>query len=385
MERKADRLAGRAVLMGYHLILFSPATHEAFTASERRLVGVRARQQKAAARVEVGDKLLGYLTELSRWVGVLEVTGAMLRDSTPLFVAENDPYDVRLPVRTEVWLAPERGIPIKDAEIWGRLELVREYDPGQPTWTGKVRTSLVALPEADGRFLEERLRRQAGDGRVEYPLSEGERRKARTQHVQRPEGPVAVEVPEEAEDELEAAVAGEGKAAPRESAQIQALLAKIGETMGFRVWMPKADRAAVLTQWQPRDGVLLDRLPLNYDDVTLRTIELIDVLWLRGRAIVRAFEVEHTTAVYSGILRMADLLALQPNMDIKLHIVAPSDRHDKVMREIRRPVFSLLERGPLAGMCTLLDYEAVREIAGLPHLRHVADTLLEEYAEGAEV
>jgi hypothetical protein len=198
VERKADRLAGRAVPMGYHLILFSPATHEAFTASERRLVGVRARQQKAAARVEVGDKLLGYLTELSRWVGVLEVTGAMLRDSTPLFVAENDPYDVRLPVRTEVWLAPERGIPIKDAEIWGRLELVREYDPGQPTWTGKVRTSLVALPEADGRFLEERLRRQAGDGRVEYPLSEGERRKARTQHVQRPQGPVAVEVPEEA-------------------------------------------------------------------------------------------------------------------------------------------------------------------------------------------
>jgi hypothetical protein len=38
---------------------------------------------------------------------------------------------------------------------------------------------------------------------------------------------------------------------------------------------------------------------------------------------VRAFEVEHTTAIYSGLLRMADLLSLVPNMDIKLHIVAP--------------------------------------------------------------
>ena len=28
---------------------------------------------------------------------------------------------------------------------------------------------------------------------------------------------------------------------------------------------------------------------------------------------------------------MADLLALQPNMDIKLHIVAPFERKDKVM------------------------------------------------------
>ena len=28
-------------------------------------------------------------------------------------------------------------------------------------------------------------------------------------------------------------------------------------------------------------------------------------------------------AIYSGLLRMADLLALQPNMNIRLHIVAP--------------------------------------------------------------
>jgi hypothetical protein len=84
---------------------------------------------------------------------------------------------------------------------------------------------------------------------------------------------------------------------------------------------------------------LLDRLPLNYDDTTLRTIEQIDVLWLRRRSIVRAFEVEHSTSVYSGILRMADLLALQPNMDIRLHIVAPVTKHDKVFSEFAGPYF----------------------------------------------
>ena len=75
---------------------------------------------------------------------------------------------------------------------------------------------------------------------------------------------------------------------------------------------------------------------------TLKTIEQIDVLWLRKRSIVRAFEVEHTTSVYSGLLRMADLIALQPNMNIKLHIVAPVAKREKVFQEIRRPVFSLL-------------------------------------------
>jgi hypothetical protein len=130
----------------------------------------------------------------------------------------------------------------------------------------------------------------------------------------------------------------------RESFHIQALLARIGEQMGFSIWLPKRDRSGVLKEWSPSETFLLDLLPLNYDETTIRTIEQIDVIWLKRRAIVRAFEVEHTTAVYSGILRMADLLALQPNMDINLHIVAPSSRREKVFQEIQRPVFSLLDR-----------------------------------------
>ena len=99
---------------------------------------------------------------------------------------------------------------------------------------------------------------------------------------------------------------------------------------------------------------------------------------------MRAFEVEHTTSIYSGILRMADLLALQPNMDIKLHLVAPSSRRDKVFQELRRPVFSLLEKGPLSESCTYLSYEAVDELSKLKHLSHLSDSVLNEYAEEAE-
>lgn len=128
----------------------------------------------------------------------------------------------------------------------------------------------------------------------------------------------------------------------------------------------------------------METLPLNYDDVTLQTIERIDVIWLKGRAIQRAFEVEHTTAVYSGLLRMADLLALQPNMNIALHIVAPAERQEKVLDEIRRPVFSLLEHHPLAKRCSFIAYESLDEIMSLPHLTHTSDTVIEEYEERAE-
>lgn len=140
----------------------------------------------------------------------------------------------------------------------------------------------------------------------------------------------------------------------------------------------------MLKEWTPSDGVLLDLLPLNYDETTIRTIEQIDVIWLKRRAIVRAFEVEHTTAVYSGILRMADLLALQPNMDINLHIVAPSSRREKVFQEIQRPVFSLLDRAPLSECCTFISYDNVEQLAREKHLGYLSDAVLDEFSEEAE-
>jgi hypothetical protein len=154
--------------------------------------------------------------------------------------------------------------------------------------------------------------------------------------------------------------------------------------MGLRIWIPRGDRTNVLSEWNANPGELLENLPLNYDETTIRTIEQIDVLWLRGRAIVRAFEVEHTTSIYSGILRMADLLALQPNMNIKLHIVTPYARRDKVFQEIQRPVFSLLDEAPLSERCTYLSYDSIQEISELKHVSHLSDSVLDEYAEEAE-
>ncbi len=154
--------------------------------------------------------------------------------------------------------------------------------------------------------------------------------------------------------------------------------------MNLKIWLPRSDRQRVLEVWQPKTQSLLEELPLNYDDATLKTIENIDVLWIRGRSIVRAFEVEHTTSIYSGILRMADLMALQPNLNINSHIVAPIDRKDKVLQEISRPVFTFLDKGPLSETCSFISYESIKELAELKQLEYMTDSVLEEYAEYAE-
>ena len=105
---------------------------------------------------------------------------------------------------------------------------------------------------------------------------------------------------------------------------------------------------------------MISELPTQFNEATNRTIELIDVLWLKGNSIIAAFEVECTTSVYSGLLRMSDLLALQPNLDIRLYLVAPDERRAKVEQEIQRPTFKIREK-PLPTTCGFLSFSRLME------------------------
>jgi hypothetical protein len=367
--------------MAYFIDLFSPETYRAFASSARDVSGFRLRHRGMADRVKRGDVLVCYLTRLSRWFGLLEVLEGPFVDHTPIFVPEADPFVVRFRVKATVWLEVEKAIPIHDEVIWNGLSFTRGLEKASTAWTGKVRGSLVKLDDPDGAFLAQHLKSQSVEPKP-YPLDDADTRKLATHTVNRPDKVVTVTVPEDSRPQAETSATEEKEV--RESIRIQALIASIGSRMGMSIWIPRADRGAVLKEWKGGDGKLLERLPLNYDNTTLQTIENIDVLWLHRQSIVRAFEVEHTTAVYSGLLRMADLLSLQPNMDIKLHIVAPASKREKVFQEIRRPVFSLLERGALGEICTYLSYDALRELAAQKHLEHLADSVLDEYAEEAE-
>ncbi len=135
------------------------------------------------------------------------------------------------------------------------------------------------------------------------------------------------------------ATAEEEVAATRHT-EIQFHLLQLGIDLGLDIWVAKNDRTktfkGVALGKLPR---IVEELPTQFNLATTKTVELIDVLWLKGHSIIAAFEVEATTSVYSGLLRMSDLLALQPNLDIRLYVVAPDDRRSRVEQEIRRPTF----------------------------------------------
>jgi hypothetical protein len=146
-----------------------------------------------------------------------------------------------------------------------------------------------------------------------------------------------------------------------EHTHIQWLLARIGKRLGCRIWIAQNDHRR---QWKgdALGGLSIDRLPpLGLDPDSQRLVALIDVVWLKGaNQVVAAFEVEHTTSIYSGMLRMADLAALSPNLNFPLYIVAPKERLEKVRRELLRPTFQMLE---LHRRCAFFSSEELLESA----------------------
>nr|NIN64212.1 hypothetical protein [Anaerolineae bacterium]NIN94492.1 hypothetical protein [Anaerolineae bacterium]NIQ77560.1 hypothetical protein [Anaerolineae bacterium] len=174
---------------------------------------------------------------------------------------------------------------------------------------------------------------------------------------------------------------------PREHAEIQWALLKLGADLGLDLWVARNDRGRQVNGRKFADlSRLKKELPLQFDEATNRTIEHIDVLWLQGNAIVAAFEIESTTSIYSGLLRMSDLIAMQPNLNIPLYLVAPEDRRDRVITEVNRPTFSRL-KPPLAEMCRFLSFTSLRGAVGqvASYVRHLKPEFLQEISESCEV
>jgi len=88
---------------------------------------------------------------------------------------------------------------------------------------------------------------------------------------------------------------------------IQWLLARIGSKLGCQIWIAVNDQGKVWNGERLGNLSLKNLPPLGMDASSQRLISLIDVLWIKKNKVAAAFEVEHTTSIYSGLLRMSDL------------------------------------------------------------------------------
>ncbi len=134
----------------------------------------------------------------------------------------------------------------------------------------------------------------------------------------------------------------EERTAESEHTHLQQVLLTIGAALGYDVWAARNDHSR---RWngQPLGELSLPVLPpLEVEGATRDTISLIDVLWLdkESHHIVAAWEVEKSTSIYSGILRLRDLALSVPRGHLTdLYLVIPDRRQKEVETQLRRPAF----------------------------------------------
>ena len=125
--------------------------------------------------------------------------------------------------------------------------------------------------------------------------------------------------------------------------EVQGWLRDLGRALGFGVWIASNDRGRAHGDGTLADGCLHCLPDAIQGHEFGDTIRLIDVLWIDSitQQVAAAFEVEHTTSIYSGIVRMLDLaLGIPEHTASSYFLVAPDTREADVRSQFARPAFS---------------------------------------------
>ena len=124
-----------------------------------------------------------------------------------------------------------------------------------------------------------------------------------------------------------------------EHTQVQHVLIRLGRALGYDVFVARNDRHRVCHGESFAALTLPDLPSLELPPEVRQTVELIDVIWFGkgSQELVCAFEVEQSTSIYSGILRMKDLALSVPGQSSQFYLVAPEVREKEVVAQMMRP------------------------------------------------
>ncbi len=334
----------------YWLDLFTGKTWEEFLENGASVSGFRESRKKMTQKIHPGDYLICYVTGISRLIGVLEVKSETYFDKKPIW--EGEIFPCRFKVKLVYKLKPETAVPILD--LREKLSIFKKLK-SKNAWSGFFKGSPALFNKSDGEVVVDAIKEA-----VAHPVKREYDDKKYWRHIKTYESRGGhVTIPEESKDEDLETKDYRKKRTTHE--EIQYMLLKLGADLGLDVWVARNDRNRQYNGMSFKDiPNLRNQVPRQFDDATNRTIELIDVLWLQGDAIIAAFEVEHTSSIYSGLLRMSDLVRMQPNIKLNLYLVAPEERREKVKEEINRPTFAKL-KPPLPKICRYISYSQLKK------------------------
>lgn len=120
--------------------------------------------------------------------------------------------------------------------------------------------------------------------------------------------------------------------------EMQYYLAILGKALGYKVWIARNDHKRDWNGQRLGEFSIKNLKVFNFDPSVADTIALIDILWLdQNEKVVAGFEVEKSTSIYSGILRLTDLSFSIEEESCQLFLVAPEKREKEIKAQLLRP------------------------------------------------
>ena len=131
----------------YWLCLFTGTSWQQYLSAERPEVGFNKGQMKQAQKMRPGDKIIAYLTKVSRFIAVLEVTSeAVVSDETKW---TEGLFPVRIGAKVQQMLPVPNAIPMD--HFLGKLSfLMADEMPVSGVWSAHVRSSPRRWKTEDG-------------------------------------------------------------------------------------------------------------------------------------------------------------------------------------------------------------------------------------------
>ncbi|MBF0228950.1 MAG: hypothetical protein HQK63_05070 [Desulfamplus sp.] len=128
---------------------------------------------------------------------------------------------------------------------------------------------------------------------------------------------------------------------PLSHSDIQAKLLLIGSYLNYRTYTPDQSKFSAIFNKQLGELCSEKRIPVeSIPSLSIETVKFVDVIWFDEEGYpTHAFEVEHTTDITKGLLRLYQIYKLR----IKMFVIADESNRQKFNREIVKTPFTKIK------------------------------------------
>lgn len=125
-----------------------------------KLIGFKERRRKQASEMEIGDRIIFYLTKIMAFSGAVEITSELFEDREPIWPGKPgnpDPYPWRRETKLELALPEPLWLPAE--QVKDKMEHIQKWP--KEHWKLAFQGQLRKITDKDAKLLMRQMERQA--------------------------------------------------------------------------------------------------------------------------------------------------------------------------------------------------------------------------------